>query len=140
MNATSSILTFSDTSSLFSIVIIVGFMAVILTFFLIAMTSVTRYKKLKGLLLWLFLTFQYFLIGITTLVVLAVPTLILYYFGKQASEGNVVPIWITLSMIAGYFIISFIGWISKRFVVDRIKLFEEELSKEEKEEIQNAKT
>jgi len=120
----------SSDMSWFSLIILVSFVAVVLSLLVMAMSSVTRYKKLKGALEWLTTTFNYFLMGLATLATLAVPGLVIFFFGKQAAEGNTAPVWMTACIILGYFAISLLGWLSKKFVVDRVKLFEEEIKKE----------
>lgn len=120
-------------ASWFGLVIIIGIATIIVLLFTIALSNITRYKKLRGIIEWFIKTIQYFFFGLGGLGVLAVPTLILFYFGSQASKGNTVPIWITLSIIGGYFIIAGIGYIFKHYIIDRIKKYEEEYQKESPE-------
>jgi uncharacterized membrane protein YhdT len=124
----------SGFSSWFSLVILVGLMVMIVLVFTIALSSVTRYKKARGIIAWLLSTVQYFFLGIGGLGALAVPSVILYYFINQAREGNTVPLWVTLSIISAYFIIASIGYFVKKYVLDRIVKYEEEYRKEHPEE------
>ena len=123
---TTTIASISSFGSWFSVVVTVGIAAVVLSILLIALTSATRYKKLKGFLGWMVGTLTYFFIGIATLVSLSVPILILYYFIKQSSQGNTAPLWITGVIVGGYCIVCLIGWLSKKFVIDRVKKLEKE--------------
>ena len=51
---------------------------------------------------------------------------------SQAKKGNILPLKYTGYAIIGYIIISFFGWIIKKYVVDRIVDFEGELKKKNK--------
>lgn len=136
LNVTNSVssLTLSETPSWFSVVILVGLATFIVLILGIAISSVARYKKARGIVGWIISTVPYFFLGIGGLGALAVPSFILYYFINQAKEGNTVPLWITLSIIGGYFIIVGIGYITKKYVWDRIQKYEEEYMKEHPDE------
>lgn len=130
MNVTNSLNSLNGMSGMdswFSSMVIVAITSVLILFLVIALSNITRYKKIKGVLSWLLNTVKFFFFGIGGIGVLSVFGLILFYFGNQAKQGNVVPIKITLLIIAGYFVIAGLGYLLKRFVLDRIKLFEEEL-------------
>jgi magnesium-transporting ATPase (P-type) len=100
------------------------FISFIFILFAYAISNYERYKKVKGWAAFLLKSTAYFAFGILTLLVMAIPFGICYYFIDKARHGNVLPIWITLSLIVGYIIIALIGWLSKKYIIDRIKSYE----------------
>ena len=132
-STTSAISTFAVAEggfgSWFSVVASVGIITIIILLFVMALSSYQRYKKMKGILGWLIKTTTYFFIGCAGIVVLALPTYVAYYFINQARDGNVVPIWITLSIIGGYFVIAGLGYLFKRYILDKVKKYESQLNK-----------
>lgn len=131
MNVTNSIGGLSDSSSWFSMVVIVSLVAVVLSVSIIAISNLNFYRKSRKWLDFLLKSFSYFLFGILTLCILALPVGIFFYFFTQAKKGNVAPLWISLVIIGGYILISLIGWFSKKFIYERVKKFEKEIKKED---------
>jgi hypothetical protein len=127
-------------ASWFSLVVIVILATVTMLLFVIAMSSITQYKRLRGFLKWIVTTVQYFFFGLGGIGVLSIPCLIGWYFVTQAKEGNTVPVEITGYIIAGYFAIAGFGYIVKKYIVERMIDYEEKINKEEnKEEKKNDK-
>lgn len=119
-NATIGVAGFVTDSSWFGIFFIVASLGLVLSFLIAAISSVQRFKKLKGIIKFLVDSFNYFLIGIAALVVMAIPAGLIYWEIKNASEGNVAPITWTIYLVGGYAAISFIGYLAKK-LVNRIK-------------------
>lgn len=137
LNATTFLaLSMSNSSfgSWFSMVIIVGMVTIILCLFIMTLASFEQYARTKKWLRWLLNTLRYFGFGILTLLVIALPVLIVYYFLTQAHKGNIAPLKITLYLIGGYIVICIIGWVGKKLVYDRIKKFDKKYQKEIKYE------
>jgi len=128
-NASASIGSFSSQTSWFGVMGIIGFVVVIISIFIMALSSLERYKKIKGLLGWALNTISYFFVGVGSLLVIALPSLVLYYFGKQAYNGNVAPLRYTFYIVVGYFIIVLVGWISETYVIKRIIKFEKHIKR-----------
>ena len=134
MNTTSSLaggMALTNFGSWFSIVVIVGLCAIVLSVFMMALSGLKGYKITRRWVLWLISSVKYFFFGIGALLSLAVPGLIIYYFGRQASQGNTAPLKITLYIILGYFAISFIGWIASK-IINRFRKLEKRIKKEAK--------
>jgi type III secretory pathway component EscU len=108
------------------------FIMFVFILFAYAISNYERYKKVKGWAAYLLKSTAYFAVGILTLVVMAIPVGVCYYFIDNARSGNVVPIWITLSLIAGYVIISLIGWWSQEYLINKVMKYEKKESKKEK--------
>jgi hypothetical protein len=60
-----------------------------------------------------------------TIICSAIPITTIYLFINQAQKGNVAPLKYTIFIIGGCFIITLIGYLSKKFVYDRIHKFED---------------
>jgi hypothetical protein len=133
-NTISAISGISDMGSWFSMVVIVGICAVLLSLFIMALSSFERYARTKKWLMWILGTLKYFCFGILTLIVIAMPVLVVYYFLSQAHKGNVAPLKISLYLIGGYIAICLIGWLGKKVVYDRIKKFDKKYQKENKDD------
>ncbi len=69
---------------------------------------------------------EYFLYGLATIITLAVPTGIFYYIIHSAKQGNTFPLKAVLYFAAFYAVVSFIGYLSKRFLA-RLKQHEAKL-------------
>lgn len=134
MNVTTGLSSMGDAPSWFGIFAIVGITTVVLLLCIIAISSIQQYRRAKGFIAWLIRSFNYFLMGIASIGVLAVPTLAVAYFLNQAHEGNVAPLKWTGVIIGGYFAIAGLGYVCKKFIYDRIKHFEEVIHKHEKKE------
>jgi len=93
------------------------------------LANYTKFKKYLGVFQE---SFYYFMIGSVSLFALAIPFALLYWGYSQAKKGNILPLKYTGYAIIGYIIISFFGWIIKKYVVDRIVDFEGELKKKNK--------
>lgn len=120
--------------SWFGIVVIVGIVAVLLSIFVMALSSFERYARTKKWLMWILGTLKYFSFGILTLMVIAIPSFVVYYFISQAYKGNVASLKISLYLIGGYIAICIIGWLGKKIVYDRIKKFDKKYQKENKDD------
>ena len=133
MNMTSGIggaMATNSFGSWLSIFIIVATCAIVLSLFVVVLSGIKGYKITRKWVLWLINSVRYFFFGIGALLTLAVPGLIIYYFGKQAAQGNVAPIKITLYIIVGYFVIAFIGFLASK-VIKRFKKLEKKANKNE---------
>lgn len=130
--AVSSSMAGSGVGSWFSMVVIVGILTIILALFIVALSNFEQYAKTRKWLIWLLNTVRYFGFGLLTLLTLALPIAVIYYFLSQAHEGNVAPLKITLYLIGGYIAICIIGWIGKKLVYDRVEKFEDKLNTKEK--------
>jgi hypothetical protein len=113
--------------------LIVAAIAIILGLFSLGLASFERYKKYSRIITWIFGSLRYFGVGIMSLLTISVVGMPAYYFINQANKGNVVPLWITGAIIGGYFVITGIGYIVKKFVVDRIRKFNKRLKLEKQE-------
>ena len=133
-NTVSGIVAVSDLGSWFNIVIVIGICAVLLGVFFTALSNFEHYAKTKKWLMWLIGTLKYFCFGLLTLLVIAIPSFVMYYFISQAHKGNVAPLKISLYLIGGYISICLIGWLGKKLVYDRIKKFDKKYQKEVKNE------
>jgi len=129
-NTVSAISSISDMGSWFSIVVIVGICAVLLSVFFMALSSFEQYARTKKWLMWIIGTLKYFCFGLLTLIVIALPSFVIYYFLSQAHKGNVAPLKISLYLIGGYIAICLIGWLGKKLVYDRVKKFDKQYKKE----------
>ena len=129
LNSTTSAISSIEGLSWFGTVVIVGIIAIFLSLFVMTLASLEGYIRTKKYLKFIVDSFKYFMFGILSLIVLALPISVFYYFLKQAHEGNVAPLKISLSLIGGYILISLIGYLSKRFVYERIKKFEKKVKK-----------
>jgi hypothetical protein len=89
--------------------------------------NIASYTRFKKHLVWLGYTFQWFMIGFVSLGVLAIPFGFLYWGYTQAKEGNVVPLKYAGLIILGYVVISTIGWLVNKYIVERVQKFEKEL-------------
>ena len=137
MNVTNSAAAAFSGASWFSLVIIIGIAGILIALVFSILASFKIYVKSRKALKFIINSFQYFLLGILFLVILAFPVGIFMYFYTQARDGNVMPLRYSVYIILGYIIISFLGWIFKKYVYERIKLFEvkiKELTPEEQEE------
>lgn len=123
-NTVTAISGMSSFGSWFSTVIVVGICAVILSLFLMTLSNFERYARTKKWLMWILGTLKYFCFGILTLIVIVLPSFIIYYFLSQAHKGNVAPLKITFYLIGGYIAICIIGWLGKKLVYDRVSKFE----------------
>jgi hypothetical protein len=128
MNVTNSMAGLSVTSSWFGLMIIVGVIAVILSVFVMALSGLEGYVRARRWLYWCFKTTRYFFSGLVTLLVLAVPIGIFYYFISQASKGNIAPAKWTGGIIIGYVVIALIGYFGEK-IYGRFKRFEKVRSK-----------
>ena len=131
-NTVSVISGVSDIGSWFNIVIVVGICAVLLGVFFMALSNFERYARTKKWLMWIIGTLKYFCFGLLTLLVITIPSFVIYYFISQAHKGNVAPLKISLYLIGGYISICLIGWLGKKLVYDRIKKFDKKYQKEKK--------
>jgi len=129
VNATTYAVSGISDISWFATVIIVSIVAVILMLFVITLSNLSNYIRTKKCLMSLVNTFKYFLFGCLTLIVLFIPSYVAYHFIKEARQGNIIPLKVTLSIIVGYFVIALIGYLSKRLIYDRIKKFEQKIKK-----------
>jgi DMSO/TMAO reductase YedYZ heme-binding membrane subunit len=135
LNATTSMSTnLEGAPSWFSIFILVGLAAVLIMILTMALSSFQRYKKLKGFLGWLVHTITYFFTGVGGLFAISIPGGIFYYFISQAGKGNTVPLWITFSIIGGYFGVAGLGYLFQHYIINRVKKFEKDLNKGKKGE------
>lgn len=117
-SAMSSMSSLSGWGSIFLVLIIV---CIALSFLMFAFSNIQRFKKLKKIFLFLGNSFKYFGWGCLSIFVLTIPSVVIYYFVKEAGQGNYIPLkWIGY-IIGGYVIISFIGYIIKKYLIDRIK-------------------
>lgn len=91
--------------------------------------NIANYTRFKKYFTWLLGTPVYFMVGIISIVVISIPFAFLYWGYIQAKEGNTVPLEYTFYIILGYVVISFIGWIVSKFIIDRVTGFEKELGK-----------
>lgn len=123
-----------ETPSWFSLFVMVSLAVMVVSVFAMVLSSVANYMKVRVWVKKLLGTVAYFVLGLISLVVIAIPLFLLYYFIIQAQEGNVVPLWVTGSIIAGYIIIAGLGYIVKKYVIDRIVAYEEQYRKEHPEE------
>lgn len=129
-STTSAISSLGDpTMSWFGGAMITGIIGILLTLFIMTIASLEGYIRTRKYLMFILNSFKYFMFGILSLIVLALPVSVFYYFLKQAHEGNVAPLKISLGLIGGYILISLIGYLSKRFVYERIKKFEKKVKK-----------
>lgn len=129
LNSSSSAISSFESFSWFGTVVIIGIIAILLSLFIMTIGSLEGYLRIRKYIKFLINSFRYFLFGILSLIVLALPISVFYYFLKQAHNGNVAPLKITLGLIGGYILISIIGYLSKRFVYERIKKFEKKVKK-----------
>jgi len=137
MNMTGDLAAGMETYSWFSMIIIIGIAALILSLVFAILGSFKIYVKSRKTLKFILNSVQYFILGIVFLLILAFPVGIFMFFYTQAKKGNVMPLRYSLYIILGYIVISFLGWIFKKYVYERIKLFEikiRELTPEEQEE------
>lgn len=131
LNMTTSMISgVGSLGSWFSVFIIVSICIFLLCLFISALASFEQYARTKRWLRWILNTLRYFGFGILTLLVIALPVLVVYYFLSQAHKGNVAPLKITSYLIGGYIVICIIGWIGKNLVYNRIKKFDKKYQKE----------
>ena len=131
-NTTTAISSFAPTASWFGLLFIVFTIVFVLVVFIAILSNFNFYKRFKKILNWLGLSFAYFIIGLGTIICLGIPVGIFYFFITQAKKGNTVPLWVTFVIIVSYFIISFIGWLSNKFIILRVRKFESKLRKTKK--------
>jgi len=103
---------------------------IMLSFIITALSNFKYYKRLKGFIRWVVGTVHYFFIGIGSLIVLAIPSSIVYFAVTQAKNGNVVPFKVTAYLLGGYLLISLIGWLAEKYIIKRVSTFEKKMKKE----------
>lgn len=121
---TSAITSFSETSSWFSLIVIIGICAVLISLATMMLGSYRFYYKGRKFLDFIVNSVYYFVWGIGFILCLFVPAIVVYSFMDQARKGNTVPIWMTGLVISGYCIISLLGWFFKKYIFERVKFFE----------------
>ena len=97
------------------------------------------YYKGRKFIDFMLTSIYYFFWGIGFILCLSVPCLVVYYFINQASKGNTIPLWMTGIIILTYGIISFLGWIFKKFIFERVKIFEMQYNPIKDEEVKDEK-
>lgn len=131
-NATMSVSSgLSDLSgSWFSSVIVIGISAILITLVALIINSYDYYYKSRKFLNLILKSFKYFLYGIMFILILSLPVAVVMYYYTQASDGNIVPLKYTAIFIVSYVLISMLGYIFKKYIYDRIKLFEIKIKEE----------
>ena len=95
--------------------------------------NIASYTRFKKYFQWIFGTTPiYFITGLVSILTLSIPFAFLYWGYSQAKKGNVVPIKYTFFIIIGYVVISFIGWLVQKYVLERVQDFEKQLKKKPK--------
>lgn len=125
-SGTAAISSFSSWSGLITLAAI---MTITLGILFMALSNISRYKRLIKLFRILGQSLSYFGYGILFIVLLAVPGFIIYYFEKEAINGNTVPIKYLLGIIAIYALISCLGYLFKKYIIDRVKNFNKQIAK-----------
>ena len=108
--------------------IVVFFVSVLLGILIAMYASLLAYSYFRKVWKLLSESVEYFLYGCATIIVLAVPTGIFYYIIHSAKQGNTFPLKAVLYLAAFYAVVSFIGYLSKRFLA-RLKQHEAKLRK-----------
>jgi hypothetical protein len=129
MNVTTGVSAIQSTGSWFGILVLVIFCTFFVMLAILAISSLERYKKLWRFLKWLRNSLGYFGWGVLSLLVISLPSALVYWEFHQASKGNIVPLTWTIYPIAIYAVISLIGYLVKIYVVERIKKFNKQLKK-----------
>ena len=117
--------------SWFGTVIMVAIVVMVVGLFIGLLSNFRVYYKSRKAIDSLIKSVYFFLWGLFFSGILGVIGLIFYYFFDNARKGNVVPLWITGAIILGYVIITIIGWFGKKYVFERIKIFEIKYQNEE---------
>lgn len=136
-NVTTGLDSMPTFSSWFSGLIIVGIATIILAILIVSISSLERYRRLWKFIQHIGDSFKYFFWGVGGLTILAVPSLFLYWEISNASRGNVLPIKWTLIPIGIYLAVAMIGYIFKKYVVDRIKKFHKKMNNHNYKEVTN---
>lgn len=111
----------------------------LITIGLAVLWNLASYTRFKKYLNWLGSTFQYAMIGLGSVGVLAIPVGFLYWGYTQAKQGNIVPFKYVGYIILAYAALSAIGWVVSKFVIERVQKFEKQLNKN-KTKIKNEQT
>jgi ABC-type Fe3+-siderophore transport system permease subunit len=131
-NATTGVSAIQSTGSWFGILVTIAFCTVLLMLAILAISSLERYKKLWKFLRWLKGSLGYFGWGTLSILVISIPAMLVYWELHQASNGNIVPLQWTIYPVAIYVAVSLIGYLVKKYVVDRIRKYNATLNKENK--------
>ena len=91
------------------------------------LASYTRFKKYLN---WLGDSFRYAILGMISIMILAIPFGFLYWGYTQAKQGNIVPLKYVGYAILTYTVLTVIGYLVNKYVIKRVKNFEKKLKKE----------
>ena len=106
-----------NTFGAFSGIALLGIVFVLIVAFLIALIMLAdweKFKKMKNLLGWVIRTFDYFLYGLITVIVIGIPLGLLYLGGTAVESNPEILYWIG-GIIGGFFAISGVGYLLKPF-------------------------
>ena len=124
LNATTAISSsVSSVGSWFGILLTVVLCSFMIVFTIMIISSFERYERFWKLLRALKKSLGFFGWGVLSLITLAVPSGLIYWEIHQASNGNIVPIKWTVLPVTLYVLISVIGFLVKKYIVDRIKKY-----------------
>lgn len=126
---TTGVSAIQSTGSWFGILVTIAFCTVLLMLAILAISSLERYKKLWKFLRWLKGSLGYFGWGTLSLLVISIPAMLVYWELHQASKGNIVPIQWTIYPVAIYVAVSLIGYLVKKYVINRVKKYNATLNK-----------
>ena len=79
---------------------------------ILALADWNRFRQMQNLLGWFIRTFDYFLYGLLTIIVVGIPVAIIYFLGGSVESNPQILYWIA-GVIGAFFAISGLGWIMK---------------------------
>ena len=138
-NLTSSYISSSDSvTGVLLPLLIIGAVCLISTLLFYSVSSSQRFEKIGKSFKFIITTTYYFGYGVIFIIILAVPSYLLYMlYNFAVVEGNVVVTYETLKWllvaVGAFFGIGGVGYIFKTYFVDKLRLRLEELTEDEEE-------
>ena len=114
------------------LIFVVAISAIILGLVIYSLGSIKRFKKIWKLLDFLGKSFMYFGYGCLTLIVVVLPSIFIYWLGQTTVEGDTVPLKWICYILGSYFGIAGLGYLVKKFIVDKFQKYSKKLEKEGK--------
>jgi hypothetical protein len=101
--------------AMLAIIVVIALIIAILAI----LTNWESYKKMKGVVGWLFNTLGFFIYGIMTIALIGIPAFLVYTLAKAAKGNPTIFLWVG-GIIVAYFAISGLGWLFKKYIYSRI--------------------
>jgi hypothetical protein len=103
--------------------------------FVFSSSTLQRFTRLRMFFKWLANSCLYFGFGLCALALITGPGYVIYWLAQQTASGNTIPLKWLLYIIGGYFGIAGLGWLFKKYIVDKIQLYMQVDNKDNKQKV-----